>query len=144
MYDLWKNWAVNELQSYEAQKQATVNLPERIRDIEERMIGLRSSGSDSIAVKGGGSGREDMYINCICQQAELEKSLKRAQSEVRQIERALSVLSKEEQSILRRFYIDAERGAARRLAEDLGIEEKAVYRRKDTALRLFTIAIFGK
>lgn len=144
MYDLWKNWAINELQSYEAQQQAVVNIQERIRDIEERMIGLRSSGSDGSAVRGGGSGREDMYINCICQKAALEKSLKQAQAEVRQIERALSVLSEDEQLILHRFYICHEKGAAGRLAEELGIEEKSVYRRKDNALRLFTLAMFGK
>lgn len=143
MYEIWKNWAVNELQSYEARKQALENIPERIRDIEERMNGIRSTGSDSAAVRGGGSGREDMYINCICQKAELEKNLKNAQSDVRQIERALSVLSEDNRMILHRFYVYREKGAARRLANDLGIDEKSVYRRKDAALQQFTLAMFG-
>lgn len=144
MYEIWKNWAVNELQSYEARKQAIENISERIRDIEERMIGIRSTGSDSAAVRGGGSGREDMYINCICQKAELEKNLKNDHSDVRQIERALSVLSEDDRMILHRFYVCREKGAARRLANDLGIDEKSVYRRKDAALQQFTIAMFGR
>ena len=45
--------------------------------------------------------------------------------------------------ILDRFYIHPARGNAGRLCEELCMERANVYRRKDQALRRFTMALYG-
>jgi hypothetical protein len=44
---------------------------------------------------------------------------------------------------LERFYIKPEKGAADRLASDLNLDVKTVYKRKDAALRHFTVSLYG-
>lgn len=55
----------------------------------------------------------------------------------------LAVLTPEERLVLDRFFIHPEKGAADRLAGDLHLDVKTVYRRKDAALLHFTISLYG-
>lgn len=55
----------------------------------------------------------------------------------------LAVLEKEELDILHRFYITPERGIAEKIAAERNVDVKTVYRRKDAALRRFTLALYG-
>ena len=57
---------------------------------------------------------------------------------------ALAVLTDEDRLVLDRFYIHPMRGNVDRLRGELGLEdERSVYKRKDKALRRFTVALYG-
>lgn len=139
----WKTIAVDKLKDYRAKKAGTENLTEEISELEHRRRSIRSATSVSSPVKGGGSGREDMMLNSIVLQDEKTESLSMTNRWIERVERGLEVLNSEEYTILDRFYIHPEKGAAERLAMDLGIDVKTVYFRKDRALRKFTIAMCG-
>ncbi len=139
----WKYEAVEKLRQYEAKKRALESIPAEIARLECAMQGIRSATSDSTPVQGGGSGREDMMLSNIVHREELGRSLEQARIWVRLVDAGLELLSPEERLILDRFYINPERGAADRLAGDIGIDVKTVYRWKDAALRKFTISLYG-
>ena len=139
----WKYEAIEKLAQYEAKKQSLRNIPDEIARLESAMRGIRSATSDGSPVKGGGSGREDMYLSNIVLREELERSLEQAQKWVNLVDAGLSLLSVEDRKILDRFYMNPVRGAADRLAEELYMDVKTVYRRKDGALRRFTISLYG-
>ncbi len=139
----WKYEAVEKLRQYEAKKQALASIPEEIARLECAMQGIRSATSDGTPVQGGGSSREDMMLSNIVHREELGRSLEQARIWVRLVDTGLELLSPEERLILDRFYIHPERGAADRLAGDIRIDVKTVYRRKDAALRKFTISLYG-
>lgn len=139
----WKSEAVEKLRQYEAKKQSLQNIPKEIKRLESAMSSIRSATSDGTPVPGGGSGREDMLLSNIVQIEELERSLEQARIWVGLVNAGLEILSEEERLILDRFYIHSEMGAANRLAGDLNIDIKTVYRRKDAALRRFTISLYG-
>lgn len=139
----WKSVAIDKLKDYGAKQIGVQNMSEEIQELKVRRRGIRSASSDSIAVHGGGSGREDAMLNSIVLQKELEINLQGSQRWIKRVENGLSVLDEEERRILERFYIKPERGAAERLSMDLGVDVKTVYHRKDRALRKFTIAMCG-
>lgn len=139
----WKAEAVDKLRQYEAKKQALENIPEEIRRLESAMYGIRSAAADGTPVSGGGSGREDMMLSNIVHREELERALSQAKQWVSLVESGLAILSQEERLILDRFYIRPERGAADRLASELNLDTKTVYKRKDAALRHFTVSLYG-
>ena len=56
---------------------------------------------------------------------------------------ALAVLDEEERHILDRFYIHRANGNVERLCDELHVEVATVYRRRDKALRHFTLALYG-
>lgn len=139
----WKREAIDKLRCYAARKNALVSIPQEIRELEDAFAGIRSATTDGTPVHGGGSSREDMLLSNIAHRDELERSLRQAKGTVAIVERGLSVLDAEERLVLDRFYIHPARGNADRLCEELGIEKASVYRRKESALRRFTIALYG-
>ena len=139
----WKKEAIDKLKEYNARKQAIASIPVEIAQLESAVRGIRSASADGVAISGGGSGREDMLLSNICKREELRRSLSTAKAWVSQVDAAMRVLDQEERLILDRFYVSSQKGAAERLACDLGVDVKTVYHRKDAALRRFTIALYG-
>ena len=139
----WKTEAMEKLRRYDAMQQATRNIPEEISRLEMAARSIRSARTDGTAVKGGGSKREEMLLDNLVHRQELEWSLDQARSWLQSTERALSVLSPEEQLVLQRFYICPERGSVQRLCGELGVEQSSIYRKRDKALHKFTIALYG-
>ena len=139
----WKPEAVEKLRMYEAKKNAIQSIPEEISRLEIAMESIRSATSDGTSVAGGGSRREDMLLSNIVHRGELERSLEQAKKWVALVDAGLEILTKEERLLLDRFYIHPERGIAERLAEELNLDVKTVYKRKDAALRRFTISLYG-
>lgn len=139
---IWKNEAISKLKEYNAKKLALENIPLDIRQQSLALSSIRSASTDGIPIRGN-SNREDAILNNLTYRAELEESLLRAQLQVSAVEKALSILNPEERMLLDRFFINAEPKAAERLAGDLAVDIKTVYRRKDEALRTFTLALYG-
>lgn len=141
---IWKYEAVEKLKQYDAKKRSLQNIPLEIEQAELDMSSIRSASADSTPVAGGGNGRENALLSHIVRKNELLRSLERAQKWVAAVDAGLAVLSEEDRLILDRFYIYPEKGAADRLAGDLHIDVKTVYKRKDDALRRFTISLYGE
>lgn len=144
MYDIWRMLAVNDLQTLKAKRQALVNIPEQIAELEAQATSIRSATADGAPVKGGGSGREDMLLNNITEREELEEELEQTRKRVQKIERALGILTSTEQRILQVRYIDRESGAISKLSCELNLEERTVRNRQTDALKQFAIAMRGK
>ena len=139
---IWKNEAISKLKQYPAKKLALENIPLEIEQQRLAMSSIRSSDPDSIPVRGNSS-REDGILNNMTYRAELLDSYNQTKLQVEAIERALSCLTPEAKILLERFFIYPEAKAADRLAGDLHMDVKTVYRRKDEALRFFTMALYG-
>ena len=139
----WKNEAMDKLRQYEARKNALKSIPLEIEQLKAARSAIRSASSDAMPVRGGGNGREDMLLSSIVKEEELERALQAAQVDVNLTDAGLERLDNEERLILDRFYIHPLKGAADRLADDLNLDTKTVYKRKDAALRHFTISLYG-
>ena len=140
----WKFEAIEKLKDYTARKNAIVSIPEEIKRLEEDSQRIRAASADATPVQGGGSTREDMLLTNIVHREELQRRLSDAQRWVDIVDGGLAVLTPDEKLVLDRFYIHPMRGNVERLCAELGLEEaKSVYRRKDKALRKFTLAIYG-
>ena len=141
----FKREAAERLRLYNDKKDSIINMEEDLRRLELEMTRIRSATTDSIAVSGGSSTREDAMVNNLAARGEKELSLEATRIWLRVTERALSKLDGEERLVLARMYINRERNAVSRLREELGLEDdRSVYRRKDKALRRFTILMYGR
>lgn len=139
----WKSEAIEKLRKYDAMKQALRSIPPEIKRLELKAQSIRSATSDGTPVQGGGSAREDILLSNIVLREELKRDLEQAQIWVDQVDAGLDILDKEERLILDRFFIHPLKGAADRLSGDLSVDVKTVYKRKDAALRHFTISLYG-
>lgn len=139
----WRIEAKGMLYDYEARRTALGNIPEEIRRLKLAYEGIRSAVTDGTPVRGGGSGREDAMLSNIATREKLARNLETSRLWVENVDRALASLTEEERRVLDAMYIHRQRAAAPRLAEELGVEERSVYYRRDRALRRFTIAMYG-
>ena len=139
----WKYEAIDKLKAYSAKKTALINIEEEIQRLSAKFGSIRSATGDGTPVRGGGSGREDALLNNVVNRSELEKQLAHTKEWVKPVERSLACLTSEERLVLDRFYISPSKGNVDRLCEELHLEKTAVYDRRDRALRVFTIAMYG-
>lgn len=136
----WKQEAIEKLKNYEGKRTALENIPEEIYRLELALSGLpKAAGGESISQV---EDKEQHTCNLVCRE-ELKRALKQARIWVKTVDRALATLSEEERLVLRRVYICQEKGNVDRLCEELHLEKASVYRRRDAALRQFTIALYG-
>ena len=139
----WKREAIDKLKCYEAKKTSIDRAGEEIRRLEDDTTRIRSATTDSTPVSGGTSTREDMLVNNITRCEELRLARKDAIRWVKLMEGALGVLDEEERLVLDRFYIHRAKGNVERLCRELNVEIATTYRRRDAALRHFTLALYG-
>ena len=139
----WKTEAADKLRQYEARRNSLKSIPAEIEQIRISRAAIRSATADASPVRGGGSGREDMLLSSIVKEEELERSLEMARKWVDLVDAGLEILTEDERLVLDRFYLRPSKGAAERAATDLGVDVKTAYKRKDSALRRFTIALYG-
>lgn len=144
MYEIWKKQAMNELEMYAARKVAAEeNIPDQIKELESQFSGIRSPAAGGVSVRGGGGRKDEQYLDNIVARDLLKENLKAAKRSIRRVEAALGALSKEEREILERFYIKQEKEAAFNMADELNVDRKTVYCRKDAALKKFATAMYN-
>ena len=138
----WKNEAIDRLRRYDAMKAAVVNMTEDLKELSESITSIKSAITDSVAVKKSTEFNEKL-LNDLAKREEMLAALRSAKGWLKVTNRALNVLKPEEKLVLYRMYISRERGALDRLCEELECEVSTVYRRRDDALRRFTMALYG-
>lgn len=140
----WKREAADKLKNYEAYKLALESLPKEIKRLESSFAGIRSATTDGTPVSGGGgSTRADAMLSNIVHRDELKRRLKEARLWVSMVDKALAILTDEERLVLDRFYTHPAKGNVGELCERLHVEQSTVYRKRENALRRFTIALYG-
>lgn len=82
-------------------------------------------------------------LNCLAQKDELQRVLERTKLWIEEVDGALDVLDPEERKILERLCIYPTKGGLERLCDELFIEPRGIYKRREKALRKFTIALYG-
>ena len=139
----WKAEAKEKLRKYDAMRLATINIPQEIERLEIDARSIRSARTDATPVPGGGNRREEAMLNNIIHRQELAWTLEQAHLWLQSTDRALTALTNEEKLILHRLYIYPEKGGLDRLCKELDVESSSVYRRRDRALKHFTLAYYG-
>lgn len=135
----WRNESIWELRNLEAKRASIKDLREQIRGFSQNMTAIRSATSDGTPVSGGGNGREDMLLNAIMERDALEATLAITTMQVDMVDRALADLSQTDRDILDLCYIHEKQGNLNLLCERLMCEIATVYRRRNTALKRYTI-----
>ena len=139
----WRQEAAEKLSQYEARRQSLESIPAEIHRLELDYTSLRSSAADAIPSHGNGSRREDAMLTNIVRREELARQLESARAWVALTDGGLAALNEEDRLVLDRFYVHRRKGACEMLCEELDREKAQVYRRRERALRRFTLALYG-
>lgn len=139
----WVREAESKLRDYSEKEQSLESVTERITQLNLEMSCVRSATTDGTAVHGGGNGREDALLNNIAERDELERAKLSTAEWLEWVNGALIALSDTDKNLLDKFYINRRKGHVERLCEEMHLEKAQVYRRKEAALRKFTLLLYG-
>lgn len=139
----FKREAIDKLKCYDAKQQSLQRTTEEILRLQEELVSLQGSPSDGLPVSGSGGTQDDALVNNIALRAELTKAQRATRAWLCTVDEALKVLSEEEFRILDKMYIHPRKGYVEQLCAELHIEKTALYTKKNTALRRFTLALYG-
>lgn len=137
----WKREATDKLQQLERMRHSLRRIPVELEGLREEMKSLRSVDTAKAAVRGGGWS-DDRLINALAQIKELEGVRRRTQLWIRSVESALDTLVAEDRLLLEELYVKKD-GSVEGVCEALYIQPSSVYRRREKALREFTLAMYG-
>lgn len=138
----WIKEATNDLKNHKERKEGIENIREQIKILEEEYISLKGIKCDA-PIKDYKTKQEENRINNIAKCEKLKSNLLALERTVKLIEKGLSSLSDTDRYILELFYIDRPSDYKDRLCERFNVEEAQIYRMKDSALKNFTISMYG-
>lgn len=139
----WNKEAVQDLRDYESLEAFIKSYPEQMKALEEDFCSLKACVTDKIPVMGGVSRVDDNLINNIAKRERLAMNYAAAQKRYNLIKEALDTLDERQRHILYRFFIHRQENHWELLCEELHLEKSHIYRLKDDALYMFTIAMYG-
>lgn len=140
----WKTYAIDHLKDYDIKKTGVQLLDEQIKTLEMEFTSIRSAKTDGDPVRGSnGNRREDMLLTNIALRDELKENREITMRKIDIVEKGLSALTREERRILELFFICRPYNYVSRLCDELNVEQSELYRRKNRALKRFTMAYCG-
>lgn len=140
----WKEEAAQRLGDYRYMRNAQGSIHREIKRLEKEAAALKSLNLDVVCTPNAPGRKEDRLLNNLVRRQQLEDSLEQVELWIDATDTALDCLKAEERQVLDRIYIHGDWGSATELAADLGLERSSLYRRRDDALRKFTVALYGK
>ena len=129
----YKLLAKESLSGYRVLSAAIENLTQSIGDIDRRLASQELSQKEHLEER----------ISLCAQRAHLESILAYRRSGKERIDRGLAVLTPEQRTILDRFYIHRTDHYLDDLMDELCYDRSSIYYRHNTALRDFTVAMYG-
>ena len=136
----WKQEAAEKLRKYEQMCLAVENLQAEIRRLERAAQGVgggsRESGKSVTT-------REDWLIGNLARRQELEWNLEQTGRWLAVVDRGLTQLPEQDRLLLEGLFVRGKTGAVEDLCDRLGVEKSTLYRRRDEALRRFTLLLYG-
>ena len=140
----WKTEAKEKLRCYPARKNAACVLAEEIAMLKSDFESIHAVDMNAVPVSGGGSRHEERMISNIQERGELQSALVHTQRCIRNVERSLKLLDKNDRYVLEHMYIHPDIRRSE-LARELGFaDDRSLYRQADRALRRFTLAYYGE
>ena len=140
----WKNEAVHKLKRYNYMRRSLASIPLDLERLELDSQSLRSPDFRQIATSTGGSHRrEDALVDNLMHRQELELALQRATLWVQNVEQALDAIDPTSRALLLAVYASEEPIGITQLCQQLNLERSSFYRKRDTGLEAFTLALYG-
>lgn len=138
----WKEEAVQRLLDYQNVTNAVAGMRKELKRLEMEAASL--GGSGIFRMGSGAQSQDDRKLNNLVRRGELADALQQAGLWVDVTDHALDCLDDQSRQLLHFMYVTGQWGSATQVAREMGIERSSVYRRRDEALRKFTVALYGK
>lgn len=129
----WRAEAVDKLKIYRLKKASVTGLEEEIQGLESELADLRSASKPP----------EGEIFNNMAQQDALMRSLALTRQWLKRVNQGLATLREDDRRLLQCFFMQKEKGGLDQLRQELGVEDAELYKRRDQALRYFTLALYG-
>ena len=131
----WRIEAIDKLKCYRVKKASVKGLEEEIQELEEELASIRKAPASKA--------QEGEILDNLTQQEALKRSMALTRQWLKRVNRGLAALGEDDRRLLHCFFMQKEKGGLDQLCQELDIDKDAAYSRRDSALRYFTMALYG-
>ena len=139
----YKDLIVNDLQKMINWQFSIEQMTEELRTLDEEYATIKATDYDKVPGGSGDNIQEEKLITMIAKKEQKRAELDLNWRKVKDMERLLSQLDKEDRILIERLVINYRKHEGEKLADELHLEERQVYNRKNDALRKLALLRYG-
>lgn len=139
----YRDMLIKDLSNLNKWKFAIDQETEELKTLAAEYAVIRATDYDKQPVGSGDNIQEEKLITMIAKKEQVRAELDLNWRKVKDMERLLSQLDKEDRILIERLVINYRKHEGEKLAEELHLEERQVYNRKNDALRKLALLRYG-
>ena len=133
-----------ELSRYPMDKQAIMQIQMELETLEAEITSIKATDYDKMPTGRGTNTQQEKLIDAIARKEEKKANLRATELKVRDMEMLLSALQPEDRTLIEKTIIHRERNAEENLADELGLEKRQVFNRKNAAITQLCMIRYGQ
>lgn len=139
-----REWLQRDLERLPYDRYSLEHQKEELKEIEAEYTAIKATNYDKLPSGSGDNTQEEKLLSAIAKKTKLEAWIKATQKHIENMESLLGMLSEEDKLIIERTVINRKKNAEDDVAEEIGIERRQVYNRKNDILHQLCQMRFGQ
>lgn len=135
---------ISELERLPKDRFAVEQMKMELEEVKAEYAAIKATDYDKQPSGSGDNTQEEKMLTVIANKTKLEAWLKATQMHIDNLEHLLGTLQKDERDIIERTVINRKRNAEDEIAEDIGLEKRQIYNKKNTILHQLCKLKYGQ
>jgi len=139
-----REWLQRDLERLPYDKYSLQHQKEELKEIEAEYTAIKATSYDKMPSGSGDNTQEEKLLSAIAKKTKLTAWITATEMHVANMEALLNTLTDEEKIIVEKTIINRNKNAEEDVAEEIGIERRQVYNRKNAILHRLCQMRFGQ
>ena len=139
-----REWLQRDLERLPYDRYSLQHLQNELDELEAEYTAIKATNYDKMPTGSGDNTQEEKLLSAIAKKTKLEAWIEATQMHINNMEVLLAELDSEDKLIVERTIINRKKNAEDDVAEEIGIERRQVYNRKNAILHRLCQMRFGQ
>ena len=139
-----KEWLQRDLERLPYDRYSLQHQKDELEELEAEYTAIKATNYDKMPSGSGDNTQEEKLLSTIAKKTKLEAWINATERHVANMEALLSTLTEEDKIIIEKTVINRNKNAEDDVAEEIGIERRQVYNRKNAILHKLCQMRFGQ
>lgn len=139
-----REWLQRDLERLPYDKFSLQHQKDELEELIAEYSAIKATNYDKMPTGSGDNTQEEKLLSTIAKKTKLQEWIRATELHVQNMENLLATLSVEDRDIIEKTVINRKKNAEEEVAEEIGIERRQVYNRKNAILHQLCQMRFGQ
>lgn len=139
-----REWLQRDLERLPYDKFSLQHQKDELEELTAEYSAIKATNYDKMPTGSGDNTQEEKLLSAIAKKTKLQEWIRATELHVQNMENLLATLSAEDRDIIEKTVINRKKNAEEEVAEEIGIERRQVYNRKNAILHQLCQMRFGQ